>query len=321
MLFAVFAPKFHVIQGGALPARAASGRPGSSRPPPPRRCPISWGPFVGDYGRYIPASAPSWMVSAYAVHRDLPPAAGSRWSAAAFAATAFPAQAGNFVHRYHRRRAGLVPVPAAAGASASAPTSPARPCRCTTRRWTSASWPFFYRFKRCIITACSGWSLFGLTYLFVVATNFLTNLEAFVTIMIVTATPWMVIIGIEFVLSRNDSTPASTCTRSPSPGCAGSTGSRTASTCGPSSPGLCGAGARPHVLHHTPVHRAAGELGQRRRHVLAGGRRSAAGWSTWRCATHGAGRSACPGPGTRTWPIPSRASQAWTPDRSEGARQ
>ena len=37
---------------------------------------------------------------------------------------------------------------------------------------------------------------FGLTYLFVVATNFLTNLEAFVTIMIVTATPWMVIVGL-----------------------------------------------------------------------------------------------------------------------------
>jgi cytosine/uracil/thiamine/allantoin permease len=41
----------------------------------------------------------------------------------------------------------------------------------------------------------------------VVATNFLTNLEAFVTIMIVTATPWMVIIGIEFLISRNDIAP------------------------------------------------------------------------------------------------------------------
>jgi purine-cytosine permease-like protein len=49
--------------------------------------------------------------------------------------------------------------------------------------------------------------LLGLTYLFVAATNFLTNLEAFVTIMIVTATPWMVIIGIEFLLSRNDIAP------------------------------------------------------------------------------------------------------------------
>jgi purine-cytosine permease-like protein len=69
------------------------------------------------------------------------------------------------------------------------------------------AWPFFYRFKRYIITAVFGLVLFGLTYLFVVATNFLTNLEAFVTIMIVTATPWMVIIGIEFVLSRNDISP------------------------------------------------------------------------------------------------------------------
>lgn len=49
--------------------------------------------------------------------------------------------------------------------------------------------------------------LLGLTYLFVVATNFLNNLEAFVTIMIVTATPWMVIVGIEFALSRKELAP------------------------------------------------------------------------------------------------------------------
>lgn len=69
------------------------------------------------------------------------------------------------------------------------------------------AWPFFYRFKRYIITAAFGAVLFGLTYLFVVTTNFLTNLEAFVTIMIVTATPWMIIIGIEFLISRKNIAP------------------------------------------------------------------------------------------------------------------
>lgn len=58
--------------------------------------PISWGPFVGDYGRYIPASAPSWKVSAYAILGIF----SGCWLAelaAAFAATSFVAQAGNFV--------------------------------------------------------------------------------------------------------------------------------------------------------------------------------------------------------------------------------
>src|SRR5258708_10575662 len=29
--------------------------------------PISWGPFVADYGRYIPSNTPSWKVSGFAI--------------------------------------------------------------------------------------------------------------------------------------------------------------------------------------------------------------------------------------------------------------
>ena len=122
-------------------------------------------------------------------------------TAAAFAATSFPAQAGNFVTGITAAAPlwllfPLLLVPGLASNIASAAMS------LYNATLDIGAWPFFYRFKRYVITAVFGLVLFGLTYLFVVATNFLTNLEAFVTIMIVTATPWMVIIGIEFLLSR-----------------------------------------------------------------------------------------------------------------------
>ena len=69
------------------------------------------------------------------------------------------------------------------------------------------SWPFFYRVKRWQIAVGLSAIAFGLTYLLVVATNFLTNLEPFVTIMVVTATPWMVFVGIHYVMNRGQYAP------------------------------------------------------------------------------------------------------------------
>ena len=204
MLFAVFATKFHAISGGHYllgsfwPTWFIATTTTASLP-------ISWGPFVGDYGRYIPASAPSWKVSLYAV-AGIFTGCWIAMTAAAFAATSFPAQAGNFVSGITAAAPlwllfPLLLVPGLSSNIASAAMS------LYNATLDIGAWPFFYRFKRYAITAAFGLVLFGLTYLFVVATNFLTNLEAFVTIMIVTATPWMVIIGIEFLLSRNDISP------------------------------------------------------------------------------------------------------------------
>jgi purine-cytosine permease-like protein len=204
MLFAVFASKFHVIQGSHYllgsfwPTWFIATTTTASLP-------ISWGPFVGDYGRYIPASTPSWKVSAYAV-TGIFSGCWLAMTAAAFVATSFPAQAGNFVSGITAASPvwllfPLLLVPGLASNIASAAMS------LYNATLDIGAWPFFYRFKRYIITAAFGLVLLGLTFLFVVATNFLTNLEAFVTIMIVTATPWMVIIGIEFVLSRKDIAP------------------------------------------------------------------------------------------------------------------
>lgn len=204
MLFAVFAPKFHAIGGGHYllgsfwPTWFIATTTTASLP-------ISWGPFVGDYGRYIPASAPSWKVSLYAVG-GIFTGCWLAMTAAAFAATSFPAQAGDFVTGITTAAPlwllfPLLLVPGLSSNIASAAMS------LYNATLDIGAWPFFYKFKRYAITAAFGLVLFGLTYLFVVATDFLTNLEAFVTIMIVTATPWMVIIGIEFLLSRNDIAP------------------------------------------------------------------------------------------------------------------
>jgi purine-cytosine permease-like protein len=204
MIIAVFASRFHVthgsnyLLGGFWPTWFIATTTTASLP-------ISWGPFVGDYGRYIPASASSAKVSGYAILGIF----SGCWIAmmvAAFAATSFVPQAGNFVVGITQAAPlwllfPLLIVPGLASNIASAAMS------LYNATLDIGSWPFFFRFKRWVITAAFGVVLLGLTYLFVVATNFLNNLEAFVTIMIVTATPWMVIVGIEFLLSRHELAP------------------------------------------------------------------------------------------------------------------
>ncbi len=204
MIFAMFASRFHVthgsnyLLGGFWPTFFISTTTTASLP-------ISWGPFVGDYGRYIPSNTPSWKVSGCAILGVF----SGCWLAmvaAAFAATSFVAQAGNFVTGITQAASPwlllpLLLVPGLASNTASAAMS------LYNATLDISAWPFFFRFKRWAITTGFGVVLFGLTYLFVLATNFLTNLEAFVTILIVTATPWMVIVGIEFVLSQHELAP------------------------------------------------------------------------------------------------------------------
>lgn len=199
ILFAVFASKFHAVHGGHYllggfwPTWFLATTTTASLP-------ISWGPFVGDYGRYVPSRTPSRVTSAYAIGGIF----FGCWialTAAAFVSTAFVQQAGNFT----------------AGITAAAPSwfllplliIPGLGSNVASAAMTLynaaldiSSWPAFLKLQRWHIAAGFGLVLFGLTYVFVVATNFLSNLEAFVTIMIVTATPWMVIVGVEFARSR-----------------------------------------------------------------------------------------------------------------------
>src|SRR5260370_2308942 len=66
LVFVAFAPKFHAIPGGHYllgsfwPTWFLSATTAASLP-------ISWGPFVGDYGRFIPANAPPRVVGPHGV--------------------------------------------------------------------------------------------------------------------------------------------------------------------------------------------------------------------------------------------------------------
>lgn len=204
VMFIVFAGKFSAVHGGNYllgsfwPTWMLGMLTSAS-------VPISWGPFVGDYGRYVPASTPRRVISTYAVGGIFL----GTWVAlvaAAFAATSFVAQAGDFASGVVAAAPAwfLVPlliVPGIGSNVASAAMS----------LYNSAldigAWPVFFRFKRWMITAAFSVVVFVLTYVFVVLNNFLSNLEAFVTIMAVTATPWMVIIGIEFWMSHGKVNP------------------------------------------------------------------------------------------------------------------
>ncbi len=264
MIIAVFASRFHVthgsnyLLGGFWPTWFIATTTTASLP-------ISWGPFVGDYGRYIPASASSAKVSGYAI-LGIFSGCWIAMMAAAFAATSFVPQAGNFVVGITQAAPlwllfPLLIVPGLASNIASAAMS------LYNATLDIGAWPFFYKFQRWVITAAFGVVLLGLTYLFVAATNFLTNLEAFVTIMIVTATPWMVIVGIEFLLSRNDLAPVDLHAFA-IPGMRGKYWFNGGVNPRAFVAWACGATGAP-LLDQLAVHRATGERGERSGHLLA----------------------------------------------------
>ncbi len=203
-VFIAFAGKFHVTHGGNYllgsfwPTWFLTATTAASLP-------ISWGPFVGDYGRYIPSNASSRVVSAYGF-AGIFLGCWLAMVAAAFAATAFVNNAFNFVPGFTAAAPTWFLLPALivlglASNIASAGMS------LYNAALDIGSWPFFYRIKRWQTAIGLSVIVFGLTYLLVVATNFLANLEAFVTIMVVTATPWMVIVGIDFLQKRGRYSP------------------------------------------------------------------------------------------------------------------
>jgi purine-cytosine permease-like protein len=204
MVFAVFAPHFHNVSGGHYllgtfwPTWFLAATTAASLP-------ISWGPFVGDYGRYIPSTASSKVVGAYGF-AGIFVGCWAAMIAAAFAATAFPGLPGSafgFVGGITAASpawflAPMLIVLGLASNIASAGMS------LYNAALDIGSWPFFFRLPRWQITAALSAVAFGLTYAFVIATSFVTNVTSFVTIMVVTATPWMVITGIHYLMTRGD---------------------------------------------------------------------------------------------------------------------
>jgi purine-cytosine permease-like protein len=201
LLFAVFAGKFHAIHGkdyllGTFwPTWFLATTTAASLP-------ISWGPFVGDYARYIPTKTPSRLVGAWGFG-GIFMGCWVAMVAAAFVATAFPAQAFDFVGGITATAPSwfLVPMLLILGLASNIASA-------SMSLYNAAldigSWPFFLRFKRWNIAVGLSAVALGLTYLLVVASNFITNVESFVTIMVVSATPWMVIVGIHYLMNKGE---------------------------------------------------------------------------------------------------------------------
>ena len=204
LVFAAFAPKFHAIAGGHYllgtfwPTWFISATTAASLP-------ISWGPFVGDYGRYIPANASPRVVGAYGF-LGIFLGCWLAMVAAAFAATAFAPQAFNFVQGITTTSPTwfLLPMLLILGLASNIASAA---MSLYNAALDMGGWPVLYRVKRWHIAAALSVVVLGLTYLLVVATNFITNLESFVTIMVVTATPWMVIVGIHYLLNKGQYAP------------------------------------------------------------------------------------------------------------------
>jgi purine-cytosine permease-like protein len=204
LVFAAFAPKFHAISGGHYllgsfwPTWFLAATTAASLP-------ISWGPFVGDYGRYIPARASSRVVGAYGFF-GIFLGCWLAMVAAAFAATAFAPQAFDFVQGITSTSPGwfVLPMLLILGLGSNIASAA---MSLYNAALDAGAWPILYRVKRWHIAVALSAIVLGLTYLLVVATNFITNLESFVTIMIVTATPWMVIVGIHYLLKKGQYAP------------------------------------------------------------------------------------------------------------------
>jgi purine-cytosine permease-like protein len=204
LVFAAFASKFHAIPGGHYllgsfwPTWFLAATTAASLP-------ISWGPFVGDYGRYIPASASPRVVGTYGF-LGIFLGCWLAMVAAAFAATAFAAQAFNFVQGITTTSPAwfVLPMLLILGLSSNIASAA---MSLYNAALDAGAWPILYKVKRWHIAVGLSAIVLGLTYLLVVATNFITNLESFVTIMIATATPWMVIMGIHYLLNKGEYAP------------------------------------------------------------------------------------------------------------------
>jgi purine-cytosine permease-like protein len=204
MLVAVFAPKFTNVHGGNYllgsfwPTWFLATTTTASLP-------ISWAPFVGDYGRYLPTNTSPKVVGAFGF-AGIFLGCWIAMLAAAFAATSFAPDAFDFVGGITKTSPAwfLLPMLLVLGLASNIASAA---MSLYNAALDIGSWPLFYKVKRWMLAAGLSAVAFGLTYIFVVATNFITNVEAFVTIMVAVATPWIAITGIHYLQSKGRYSP------------------------------------------------------------------------------------------------------------------
>jgi purine-cytosine permease-like protein len=154
--------------------------------------PITWGPFIGDYGRYIPSRT---KASTCALAAGLGIFAGC-WLAeiiAAFAATTFKDPKTDFATGFPAASPLWFAILLMIAPGGLANIESAAMCVYNAALDLQAA---FWRLTRAQLTFVI--SAFGLAaaYIALIAFNAITSIEAFATLMLVTCTPWMVIMTI-----------------------------------------------------------------------------------------------------------------------------
>jgi purine-cytosine permease-like protein len=154
--------------------------------------PVTWGPFIGDYGRYIPSKA---KASTCALAAGLGIFAGC-WLAeiiAAFATTTFKDRTTDFATGFPAASPLWFAILLMIGPGGLANIESAAMCVYNAALDLHA---VFWRLTRAQLTfAISAIGLAG-AYIALIAFNAIDSIEAFATLMLVTCTPWMIIMTI-----------------------------------------------------------------------------------------------------------------------------
>jgi purine-cytosine permease-like protein len=165
--------------------------------------PISWGPFIGDYGRYIPSKVKGTTCAAWAF---LGIFAGCLISEliGAYAATAFKDPAAPFAVGFPDSSplwlAILLMIFPGGLANIESAAMSVYNCALDVHA-------LFYRLTRAVLTFIM--SVIGLAtaYIALIGFNAISSIEAFVTLMLVTLTPWMVIMTVGHLMRHGRYNP------------------------------------------------------------------------------------------------------------------
>jgi purine-cytosine permease-like protein len=187
----VLAGKFHAVQGGSY-------RLGEYWPTwvltmvLAALLPITWGPFIGDYGRYVPSKA---KASTCALAAGLGIFAGC-WLAeiiAAFAATTFKDPTTDFATGFTAASPLWFAILLMVAPGGLANIESAAMCVYNGALDVHA---VFWRLTRAQLTFVMSAIGLAAAYIALIAFNAIDSIEAFATLMLVTVTPWMVIMTI-----------------------------------------------------------------------------------------------------------------------------
>ena len=199
----VLAGKFHAVHGGSY-------RLGDYWPTwvltmvLAALLPITWGPFIGDYGRYVPSST---KASACALAAGLGIFAGC-WLAeivGAFATTTFEDPATAFASGFPAASPLWFAILLMIAPGGLANIQSAAMC---VYNGALDAHAVFWRLTRAQLTLAMSAIGLATAYLALIAFDAITSIEGFATLMLVTVTPWMVIMTIGHLMRHGWYKPA-----------------------------------------------------------------------------------------------------------------